>query len=369
MLDTPGLYIHYPWCVKKCPYCDFNSHPLKGDVDQDAYRVALEQDWAAQQQPNDYFASVFFGGGTPSLFHPRHLDALLANLPIAANAETTLEVNPGTQEYMDFKDYVAAGVNRLSIGAQSFSESQLKKLGRIHHSADISNAFIKARAAGVENINLDLMWGLPGQTVATAMSDLERAIDLQPEHISWYQLTIEAKTEFAKRTPILPVEQAIYDIEQSGLELLAQAGFERYEISGFARSGRRCQHNVNYWQFGDYVGLGAGAHGKRSFLNGDTLTPTRTKKVSQPRLYMADPQATEQQAVAAEDVVLEFLMNALRLIDGVDWALFQPHTGCPKSSVTTVWNDLVSDGLVRPQKCAASAKGLRYLDSLLQRFI
>ena len=369
MLERPGLYIHYPWCVRKCPYCDFNSHPLKGDVEQDAYLLALEADWAAQSQTNDAFASVFFGGGTPSLFHPEHIGRLLDKLPITTNAEITLEVNPGTQEYMEFSDYRTAGINRLSIGAQSFEEGKLKRLGRIHQGTDIATAFSKARSAGFENINLDLMWGLPEQSVAEASGDLQLAIALQPEHISWYQLTIEAKTEFAKRTPILPVEQAIYDMEQAGLALLSEAGFYRYEVSAFARPDRLCRHNLNYWQFGDYVGIGAGAHGKRSTEQNQKLVAIRSNKPSQPRLYMASPETTELQQVAADDLVLEFMMNALRLIDGVDWQVFEQSTGLTRTSIQPVWQRLVANDLVLSDRCAPTVKGTRYLDSVLQHFV
>ena len=369
MLERPGLYIHYPWCVKKCPYCDFNSHPIKGGVDQEAYRLALEADWAAQSQTSDVFASVFFGGGTPSLFHPKHIGGLLDKLPIAADAEITLEVNPGTQEYMEFSEYRSAGINRLSVGAQSFDEHKLKRLGRIHQSTDTTTAFIEARNAGFKNINLDLMWGLPEQTVADALSDLQIAIDLQPEHISWYQLTIEAKTEFAKRTPILPMEQEIYDMEQAGLALLTEAGFHRYEVSAFAKSDQLCKHNLNYWQFGDYVGLGAGAHGKHSTRQDQKLIAFRSSKPSQPRLYMANPKITEQQQVAADDLILEFMMNALRLTDGVDWPIFEQRTGLTQASIMPVWENLVMRDLVRADRCAPTIKGTRYLDSVLQQFV
>lgn len=369
MVEPLGLYIHYPWCVKKCPYCDFNSHPLKSDVDQQAYRYALETDWASQSRSEDQFSSVFFGGGTPSLFPPQHVAQLLDVLPVRTEAEITLEVNPGTQEHMSFHDYFAAGVNRLSIGAQSFNNHQLGRLGRIHQSREITNAFSNARAAGFTNINLDLMWGLPDQSLTAAMDDLEKAIELGPEHISWYQLTIEPKTEFAKRTPILPIEQTIYDTEQAGHARLAQAGFERYEISAFAKENQRCQHNLNYWQFGDYVGVGAGAHGKRTTLQSNALSLTRSKKASQPRLYLHKPEATERYEVATEDITLEFMMNALRLVDGVDWKVFQQRTGLPRASIQVIWDRLVAQDLLQEWRCAPTAKGIRYLDSVLQHFM
>ncbi|MAD08606.1 MAG: YggW family oxidoreductase [Gammaproteobacteria bacterium] len=371
MLDEAGLYIHYPWCVKKCPYCDFNSHPIKGEVDQQAYCTALFADWETQKRPGDYFHSVFFGGGTPSLMHPQNVGQLLAALPINPNAEITLEVNPGTHEYMDFADSRKSGVNRLSIGAQSFDDKQLHNLGRVHQSDEIIVAFGKARAAGFENINLDVMWGLPEQTVAEALQDLQRAIELQPEHISWYQLTIEAKTEFARRTPILPVEQIAYEIETAGLELLAAHGFKRYEISAFAQSGQQCRHNLNYWQFGDYLGLGAGAHGKRSPADWSNKTerPKRISKASQPRLYLADPNASTEHLIDPDALALEFMMNALRLVDGVEWALFEHRTGLTKNDIEAQWSQLQTNELVATTHCGTTKKGLRYLDSILQAFI
>ena len=227
------------------------------------------------------------------------------------------------------------------------------------------------RGAGFENINLDVMWGLPEQTVAEALQDLQCAIELQPEHISWYQLTIEAKTEFARRTPILPVEQITYEIEAAGLELLAAHGFRRYEVSAFAQSSQQCQHNLNYWQFGDYLGLGAGAHGKRSPADWSNKTeqPKRISKTSQPRLYLADPIASTEKLIDAETLALEFMMNALRLVDGVDWALFEHHTGLTKSNVETQWSQLQTNELVAATHCGTTKKGLRYLDSVLQAFI
>ena len=371
MLDGAGLYIHYPWCVKKCPYCDFNSHPIKADVDQEAYCAALLSDWSAQHRQGDHFHSVFFGGGTPSLMQTQYIERLLSVLPISPRAEITLEVNPGTHEYMDFHDSRKSGVNRLSIGAQSFNDKQLQTLGRVHQSDEIVLAFDKARAAGFENINLDVMWGLPEQSVDEALQDLQRAIELQPEHLSWYQLTIEAKTEFARRTPILPVEQTAYDMEAAGLELLAKNGFRRYEISAFAKSGQQCEHNLNYWQFGDYLGLGAGAHGKRSSndIDGDAEQPIRVSKASQPRLYLADPRASTERSIDAGAMVVEFMMNALRLVDGVEWTLLEQRTGLTKGDLEPQWSRLEASELVTVERCGTTPKGLRYLDSILEGFI
>ena len=372
MLSDPGAYVHFPWCVRKCPYCDFNSHPLKSDTDFVQYSAALISDWRAQTQTLEDppgFRSVFLGGGTPSLFAAPLMQSVLHALPTEADAEVTMEANPGTAEHMDFTDYRSAGVNRLSIGAQSFDDTQLRKLGRIHIAAETVSAFGKARSAGFENINLDIMWGLPLQTVEQALADLRHAIDLAPEHISWYQLTIEAKTEFAKRPPLLPVEQTIADIERHGLALLTDAGYQRYEVSAFARQGYRCRHNLNYWMFGDYVGVGAGAHGKVSCRDNDGLTILRTSKVSQPRRYLAQPQQTTHQAIQADALIVEFMMNALRLVEGVDRQTFQAHTGLDWSAVSTVWNRLVDQGLVEERRCAPTPRGMRYLDTVLGEFL
>jgi oxygen-independent coproporphyrinogen-3 oxidase len=369
-----GLYVHFPWCIKKCPYCDFNSHPLKETTDQDAYLEALLSDWQHQYEllgqkrlaetPSENFTSIFFGGGTPSLFKPDHLHRLMREIPHRA-AEITLEVNPGSSEYFRFEDYQAAGINRLSIGAQSFSNTQLAALGRVHQMHETLQALERARHAGFDNINLDLMWGLPGQTVAGALADLQQAIDLSPEHISWYQLTIEAKTEFARRPPLLPKDGFLQDIEAAGLELLADAGFERYEVSAFAKPNKQCIHNLTYWSFGDYLGIGAGAHGKVRV--GDHIM--RTQRPSQPRLYQQDPTTIAPAPVSTEQLGLEFMMNALRLIDGVEQAVFEERTNMPWHDNQAVWGELVALDLVASDRCATTPLGLRYLDSVLERFL
>lgn len=376
MLNNPGLYVHFPWCIKKCPYCDFNSHPLKDDVDQQRYLNSLLQDWQAQSTKTitplgnaDFlqngFKTVFFGGGTPSLFQPTLMAKLLKQLPIAVDAEITMEANPGTQEYTDFELYLSAGINRLSIGAQSFQNNQLAKLGRVHNSAETLAAVAKARAAGFANINIDLMWGLPGQSLEDALFDLESAIALSPQHISWYQLTIEAKTEFAKRPPLLPVDGILAEIEAKGNELLAAQGYDRYEISAYARDSAYCQHNINYWSFGDYIGLGAGAHGKVS----DSAQILRTQKASQPRLYQGEPEKTSAQKVAEEQLPLEFMMNALRLIDGTSIETFSEKTGLDWQVIEKQWGQLVAQGLVRTDRCSTTELGLRYLDTVLGKFV
>ena len=369
-----GLYVHFPWCIKKCPYCDFNSHLLKAGTDQVVYLDALLGDWRQQygsfgkariaQTNTGQIDSIFFGGGTPSLFKPQHLARLLEEVP-HQGAEITLEVNPGSAEYHRFEDYQDAGINRLSIGAQSFSNAQLARLGRVHKQDETINAVAKAKQAGFSNINLDIMWGLPGQSVAEALQDLRQGIQLQPQHISWYQLTIEPKTEFAGRPPILPVDLVLQEIEQAGLALLAEAGFQRYEVSAFARPGYQCQHNLVYWTFGDYMGIGAGAHGK--ITQGPNIY--RTQRPSQPRLYQQDGQTTKLTEIPRSQRTIEFMMNALRLLDGVTQQSFAERTQLPWQSVSQVWQELVELELVHHDRCATTALGLRYLDSVLERFL
>ena len=366
MLDDPGIYVHLPWCIRKCPYCDFNSHPLKPTTDLAAYTQAILTEWRHRQagfSDKPVFASVFFGGGTPSLFDPVHFACLLNELPLAADAEVTMEANPGTTEHAVFTDYRAAGVNRLSLGAQSFNDAHLRKLGRIHSAREITAAYHSARKAGYDNINLDLMWGLPGQTVDQAIADLEHALDLAPDHISWYQLTLEPKTEFGARPPILPQEASLARIESEGLARLDDAGFERYEVSAHTR-GKRCMHNVNYWQFGDYVGLGAGAHGKETFA-----APERTQNAHQPRVYLSNPSGGVRQTVAPPELPFEFMLNVLRLRRGVAFQTFFERTGIAWEVIAGVWDTLVDKGLVRPDRIATTDFGYRYLDSVVAEFL
>lgn len=368
MLADPGLYVHFPWCVRKCPYCDFNSHPLRDQDSFQRYTDALIEDWSAQRArwaPPGNFASFFLGGGTPSLFAPEDFARLFEHLPRSATTEITMEANPGTTEHASFRDYLGAGINRLSIGAQSFDDVQLKRLGRIHAADEIRQAFWSAREAGFDNINVDLMWGLPQQSVAAAMADLDAAISLQPEHISWYQLTLEPKTEFAKRPPLLPVDDTLADIERHGLQRLADAGYARYEVSAFAVNGAQCRHNINYWSFGDYLGVGAGAHGKVTRHG----AIHRTRKASQPRIYQSAPCETEVSEVPNQERIVEFMMNALRLVDGVSIELFQTRTGMPWSAVAPTWQTLQDRGLVEPARCATTPLGLRYLDSVVAEFL
>lgn len=370
-----GAYIHFPWCVRKCPYCDFNSHPLRGSLDVDGYAAALCDDLegALTDVPRAGIGSVFCGGGTPSLFPAETFARLLEQLGpwLLPDAEITMEANPGTVEHHDFAAYRRAGINRLSLGVQSFSADQLQRLGRIHGPDEVRRAFDKARDGGFDNINLDLMYALPEQTAAEALDDLQRAIALAPEHLSWYQLTIEPKTEFARRPPKLAAEAHVADMEADGPLLLAAGGFQRYEVSAYARPGRQCRHNLNYWTFGDYLGLGAGAHGKRTRHRpgGHGLVVERTRKASQPRLYLQDSRHTETVGVPRSELTFEFLMNALRLPDGVAFECFEARTGQPREQLGATWEDLAAAGLVRRDRLATTPFGFRHLDGVLQRFL
>ncbi|NIP14316.1 MAG: radical SAM family heme chaperone HemW [Pseudomonadales bacterium] len=367
MIRPIGLYAHFPWCVRKCPYCDFNSHPLRGSLNEAGYVSALIADLRSNLPGDVNISTVFFGGGTPSLFQAESFAALLEEVApqLAEDAEVTMEANPGTTEHSDLRAYREAGINRLSIGAQSFDDAALKRLGRIHHADETSDCATRARAAGFENINIDLMYGLPHQTPDQAIGDLEAALALAPEHISWYQLTIEPRTEFARRPPQVPHEDEIAETEHLGRERLEEAGFERYEVSAYARPYRLSRHNVNYWSFGDYVGIGAGAHGK--LTTGRTVA--RTVKASQPRLYLQDPESQEQQNVDADLLPFEFMLNALRLRDGVPLETFKQRTGLSLEVLDPIWGELADEGLVHRHRIATTPEGYRYLDSVISRFL
>ena len=360
-----GLYVHLPWCVRKCPYCDFNSHPLKGALPEDAYLRALLADLASERESGrcDNIKTVYFGGGTPSLFSPDSFRAILEALP-GTPAEVTLEVNPGTVEHGDFDASRRAGITRVSLGAQSFNATQLRLLGRIHSAEETRAAAARVAGAGFDSFNIDLMYGLPHQSVADALADLEQAVRLEPQHVSWYQLTIEAKTEFARRPPTgLPTPDLAADIEEAGWELLARHGYRRYEVSAFARDGLTCAHNVNYWRFGDYVGIGAGAHGKAT-ADGAIR---RITKPHQPRLYLGDAKSSAT-PVPREDLPTEFMMNALRLADGVERPLFAARTGLPLANIAQSLDELADWGLMRKDRIALTPHGYRHLDTVVARF-
>ena len=364
--DAAGVYVHLPWCVRKCPYCDFNSHPLKGPLREAEYRSALLDDLAYELEgfAGRSIATVYFGGGTPSLFSPETFSTLIERLPDAS--EVTLEANPGTIEHGDFADYRRAGVTRVSLGAQSFDPNRLRTLGRIHAAEDSRTAARQATDAGVESLNIDLMYGLPGQTVAQALDDIEEAVRLGPGHISWYQLTIEPRTEFARRPPSgLPDTEQAADIEDAGIELLAGHGYRRYEVSAFARHGHQCAHNVNYWRFGDYLGIGAGAHGKQTTKVGGVA---RTAKPSQPRLFLDGVPGTTT-AVPNNDLPGEFMMNALRLTNGVESALFEARTGLGFDRIADRVGELVDWELMRPGRLALTSRGYRQLNGIVASFL
>jgi len=378
-LPPLSLYVHLPWCVRKCPYCDFNSHELArnaqgalGELPFGEYVAALVRDVEALL-PSVWgrrLRSVFIGGGTPSLFPPKAIDALLAavraRLPLEPDAEITLEANPGTAEAARFQGYREAGVNRLSIGVQSFNAASLQALGRIHDSDEARRAIDMALRA-VGNVNIDLMYGLPGQTLDKARADIEEGVRFGTPHLSAYQLTIEPNTAFHSRPPDLPGHDAAADMQAMIEETLGGAGFEHYEISAFARPGRRCRHNVNYWEFGDYLGIGAGAHGKLSFAD----RVTRHERAKQPREYLARDGAFREQVVPATDLPFEFMLNALRLVAGFPEDLFAARCGLSLTEVSRAlaaaeeknWIARIG-GRIRPTR-----QGRLFLDDLVGLFL
>ncbi len=371
-----SLYVHIPWCVRKCPYCDFNSHRADPSVDPLAYvdRLLLDLEYELEACVSRPIASVFIGGGTPSLLEAdalaRLLDGIARRCSVETGVEITLEANPGTAEARRFRAYRRAGVNRLSLGVQSLDDAMLARLGRVHSSADAQRAYAMARDAGFDNVNLDLMYGLPEQTLAQAMDDLHGAIAWDAEHLSWYQLTLEPNTRFHHSPPVLPSEDLVGDMMDSGHDALAGAGYRRYEISAHARDQRMCRHNLNYWRFGDYLGIGAGAHGKLTSADG---VVRRRGKLRQPAAYMAAVAGgaiSVQRVIGERELPVEFMMNALRLIDGVPAELFTRRTGLPLSVVAAALDDARARGLLRPdvERLAATQLGLRFLDELLTPF-
>lgn len=373
-LPPLALYIHLPWCVRKCPYCDFNSHERDGALPETAYLAALRQDLReevpdAQGRP---IGSLFFGGGTPSLlspdFYAELLGMLRTRLHFAEDIEITLEANPGTVEQQRFEGFHRAGINRLSLGIQSFNDRHLRALGRIHGSREAIRAAEQARAAGFDNLNLDLMHALPDQQQDEALADLAQAIALSPAHISWYELTIEPNTAFYRAPPRQPDNDTMADTEAAGFALLAGAGYQRYEVSAFAREGRQCRHNLNYWTFGDYLALGAGAHGK--VTRPDHGTILRYRKTRLPAHYLAadGQRRLDSQDIATAERPLEFLLNALRLPGGVPEALFSERTGLPLTALEPALTRLRRDGLITPGRLACTETGLRFLNRVLGAF-
>ncbi len=378
MLTPPplALYVHLPWCERKCPYCDFNSYAIGVDQPFEAYVRRLLEDLELERAAaaGRELQSIFIGGGTPSLCPAALIAALLdgvrERLALAADAEITLEANPGSAEAARFAAYRAAGVSRLSIGIQSFDDASLRALGRVHDARAAHAAIAAARAAGFEQLNLDLMHGLPGQTPAQAMADLDAALAHAPGHLSWYQLTLEPNTVFHRCPPRLPVEDALAEIQDEGERRLAGAGYARYEVSAWARPGQRCRHNLNYWHFGDYLGVGAGAHGKLTV--GDPPRVLRTRRTRSPRDYLAGSAAENrfEDAVDPGQLALEFLMNALRLPDGATVTEFEQRTGRAFATIEPRVARLRARGLLRedPARLATTATGYRYLDSVLGEF-
>ncbi|MEJ2764004.1 radical SAM family heme chaperone HemW [Photobacterium sp. MCCC 1A19761] len=382
MLVPPplSLYVHIPWCVQKCPYCDFNSHALKADIPEldyiDALLEDLDTDLAAYRLANGDrpLHSIFIGGGTPSLISPEEIGRLLreiqARIPFADNIEITMEANPGTVEADRFKAYRAVGVNRISIGIQSFQDDKLKRLGRIHGSREAVRAAQLAQEAGLNSFNLDLMHGLPDQSIDDALSDLKQAIALDPPHLSWYQLTIEPNTLFYSKPPTLPDDDDLWDIFEQGHQLLREAGYVQYEISGYSKPGVQCRHNLNYWRFGDYLGIGCGAHGKISFADG---TITRTVKVKHPRGYLnpQKPYLDQQTQVADSERPFEFFMNRFRLLEACPKQDFVERTGLPLSAIDASINWALAQNYLadRGNEWQITEHGKLFLNDLLAAFV
>ncbi|MFZ2449439.1 MAG: radical SAM family heme chaperone HemW [Methylovulum miyakonense] len=376
-LPPLSLYIHIPWCIRKCPYCDFNSHAVKGDTPERAYIEALLQDLArdlATYAISRPVNSIFIGGGTPSLFSPesfgRLLDGVACQVPLADAVEITLEANPGTFESHKFAEFRSLGINRLSIGVQSFQDGLLAKLGRVHSSKEAIRAVEIAHRAGFDNINLDLMFGLPGASASCSQEDLQVAIDLEPGHISFYQLTLEPNTYFHKFPPVLPDDEAVFLIQKAGQKLLAGCGYQQYEISAYSQTGRECRHNLNYWQFGDYLGIGAGAHGKiTGALPGQIM---RTHKPKSPEQYLQDSHVNGgADAVTLGDLPLEFVMNHLRLRKGFSVAHYQAMTGLDPSTLEPALSGCMAQGLIDygHGRYFCSPKGWDFLNTVLQNFV
>lgn len=373
-----SLYIHIPWCVRKCPYCDFNSHEARQEVPEEKYVKALLTDLESEL-PHIWgrpIESVFIGGGTPSLFSANAIDQLLCGLrerlPIRPNTEITLEANPGTFEQERFTAYRQAGINRLSIGIQSFDNSKLKALGRIHDGNEALKAAEIATKAGFDNFNLDLMFGLPKQKIDEALKDLQQAIENKPKHISWYQLTIEENTLFHHSPPVLPDDELLWTMQQQGQALLESAGYKQYEISAYSQPNSQCNHNVNYWQFGDYVGIGAGAHGKLTMPDGDI---SRHSKYRHPEQYMETAlkgiARSSHTQIDAHDRKVEFLLNAIRLKQGFTSKLFEVRTLLPFSSLESELNEIIKDELMEviKGKYVTTQKGWAFIDHIVERLI
>jgi len=377
-LPPLSLYVHFPWCIQKCPYCDFNSHAIKQGIPESEYIEALLRDlendlplvWGRK------INTIFMGGGTPSLFSPESMDNLLAGIrariPLSPNAEITMEANPGSIENERLSGFRETGINRVSIGVQSFNDEQLKRLGRIHDADTAIKAIESAKRAGFDNFNIDLMFALPKQTVEQAMSDIETALLLSPSHISYYQLTIEPNTEFHHKPPQLPDDELAWEIFTQGKNKLAENNFQQYEVSAYSLEKHNCRHNTNYWLFGDYLGIGAGAHAKISDANQQTIT--RYWKHRHPKEYLAsinNSSIAGQRTLKSNELVFEFLMNALRLTNGFDLHTFQKHTGLGREELHNKLAHFINQGLIIWNEdngsINASEKGQLFLNDILEQ--
>lgn len=373
-----SLYIHIPWCIRKCPYCDFNSHEAPQDVPEEVYVQALLRDLESEL-PHIWgrpIASIFIGGGTPSLFSAKAIDTLLcglrARLALRPSIEITLEANPSTFEQERFHDYRASGINRLSIGIQSFSNGKLKSLGRVHNAEEALCAAEIARNAGFENYNIDLMFGLPKQSIDDSLHDLQQAIDNKPTHISWYQLTIEENTLFHYSPPILPDDDVLWDMSQQGIALLESNNYRQYEVSAYSQQNKQCQHNINYWQFGDYLGIGAGAHGKLTMPNGEI---SRHRKYKHPKKYMeaalVGKARSNEQLLTEKDLCFEYMLNIMRLKKGFTEELFEARTRLSFESIQEEIYKLIGEGLIEisNKKYATTKKGWMFINNIVERFL
>jgi len=377
-----SLYIHLPWCIKKCPYCDFNSHATNSNAfPEEDYVDALISDLESEL-PRIWgrpIVSIFIGGGTPSLFSAEAINRLMAalreRLTFYHNTEITMEANPGTAEADRFKAYRESGINRLSIGVQSFDDEKLKRLGRIHNSEEALSAIAMAKDAGFNEINLDLMFGLPDQTVDQAMSDLEVAMEQQPTHLSWYQLTIEPNTIFYSKPPALPIDDLLWEMQQQGQAYLSDRGFDQYEVSAYASKGEhhQCQHNRNYWQFGDYLGIGAGAHGKLTHVAEGKIERYARHRIPQSYIDMVGQSnaVTETRKLVRDELPLEFMMNGLRLNEGFHPSTFIEHTGLPLNHIHKQLEIAEERALIEwdLNKIKPTETGHRYLNDLIELFM
>lgn len=376
ILPPLSLYIHVPWCVRKCPYCDFNSHKAGDSLPEKDYVAALLDDldkdlhWVQDRS----IKSIFMGGGTPSLLSVESyrtlFDGLKQRLTFDHDIEITMEANPGTFEAEKFKGYRNIGINRLSIGIQSFHDKQLNALGRIHNAAEAIKAVDMAKHAGFDNFNLDLMHGLPNQTLEMALADIQQALELEPTHISWYQLTIEPNTEYFKYPPKLPEDETLWSIQEAGQKLLAEHGFQQYEISAYSKPNRQALHNLNYWQFGDYLGIGAGAHGKITLPESNEILRTAKTRLPKDYLNLAKPFLVSADNIEIEDRPLEFMMNALRLYQGTDKVLFNERVGLDFSALSPQYEMAIEQGFLEEgSQIKTTAKGQLLLNSLLEQFL